>query len=91
MAELTPQQNDAIIDALYGGRKIEAIKLYREATGAELVDAKNFVEKLEAELRAQHPDKFKSPPGGKGCAAGVAMLAAVLAAVAAALLIALVR
>ncbi|MBI5395245.1 MAG: ribosomal protein L7/L12 [Verrucomicrobia bacterium] len=80
MAEpLTPQQTDAIIDALYGGRKIEAIKLYREATGAGLAESKGFVEKLEAELRAQHPDKFKTPPGGKGCAVGAGVFLAIVA------------
>jgi hypothetical protein len=87
MAELTQQQTDAIIDALYASRKIEAIKLYREATHAGLAESKDFVEKLEAELRAQHPEKFKTPPGGKGCAVGAAVLGAVLVAIATALFV----
>jgi len=34
--------------AALAGQKIEAIKLYREASGADLVEAKRFVEGLEA-------------------------------------------
>ncbi len=34
--------------AVAGGRKIEAIKLYRESTGAGLAEAKRAVESLEA-------------------------------------------
>lgn len=75
---MNPQQNDAIIDALYAGRKIEAIKLYRETTGTGLAEAKDFVEKLETELRAKQPDKFKSPPGGKGCAVGAGVILAMV-------------
>jgi ribosomal protein L7/L12 len=82
---LTPQQTDTIIDSLYAGHKIEAIKLYREATHTGLAEAKDFVEKLEMELRAKHPDKFKAAPGGKGCAVGAAVILAMLLAGAAAI------
>ena len=54
--------------ALYSGNKIEAIKLYRDATGLGLKESKESVEKLETELRASEPDKFKSAAAGsKGC------------------------
>jgi ribosomal protein L7/L12 len=36
-----------VIDALRGGKKIEAIKEYRVATGAGLREAKDFVEELQ--------------------------------------------
>lgn len=39
-----------IIDALRHGHKIEAIKRYREETGAGLAEAKSFVEALEQTL-----------------------------------------
>lgn len=39
-----------VAERLQAGRKIEAIKLYRDATGASLLDAKNFVEELERTL-----------------------------------------
>ena len=59
-------QAEQIKSALFGGRKIEAIKLYREQTRASLSDAKDAVEKLEAELRVSSPDQFTSTPA-KGC------------------------
>ena len=39
-----------VADLARSGHKIEAIKIYREATGANLLDAKNFVEELERTL-----------------------------------------
>jgi ribosomal protein L7/L12 len=39
---------DSVRTAIAAGNKIEAIKLYREASGAGLADAKRFVEDLEA-------------------------------------------
>ena len=36
-----------IIDLLHRGEKIQAIKLYREMTGASLKAAKEFIESLE--------------------------------------------
>lgn len=52
--------------ALFAGRKIEAIKLYREFTGQGLKESKDFVEALEVELRTSSPEQFTSPPR-KGC------------------------
>jgi hypothetical protein len=84
--ELPENKRQAIMEAIYGGspRKIEAIKLVREATGCGLVEAKQFVEKLGGELYLKEPQKFSASPVGKGCvgmlvAAGLvlAMLSAV--------------
>ena len=36
-----------VVDALRRGRKIEAIKEYRAATGAGLQEAKDYVEELD--------------------------------------------
>jgi hypothetical protein len=72
-----------ITECLYRGQKIQAIKLYREATGAQLVDAKNAVEKFEAELRAAAPEKFTAPARGKGCSVAVTTSALLLALLAA--------
>ncbi|MFL3659387.1 MAG: ribosomal protein L7/L12 [Opitutales bacterium] len=57
-------------DALQSGRKIEAIKLCRELTGLGLKDAKEYVEKLEAELRKETPDAFHE---AKGCMSVLAL------------------
>ena len=67
--ELPENKRQAIMEAIYGGspRKIEAIKLVREATGCGLAEAKEFVEKLGAELYAKEPQKFAANPVGKGC------------------------
>ena len=43
-----------VLDALRRGKKIEAIKEYRAATGAGLREAKEFVEELQR--RASPPD-----------------------------------
>ncbi|MEU6134438.1 ribosomal protein L7/L12 [Nocardioides sp. NPDC047086] len=40
-----PRQ-DEVVALVRAGKKIEAIKVYREATGAGLVEAKNAVERL---------------------------------------------
>lgn len=50
MDEMTPAQRSAIIAAIQDGRKIEAIKLYRRATGSNLVAAKHFIETLQHAL-----------------------------------------
>ncbi len=50
----TPATEDFELQQLLSsGRKIQAIKRYRELTGAGLKDAKNAVEKLEAKLRGR--------------------------------------
>ena len=37
----------SVVDALRRGKKIEAIKAYRLATGSDLKDAKDYVDELE--------------------------------------------
>jgi dihydrodipicolinate synthase/N-acetylneuraminate lyase len=64
---------ERIKELLYEGRKIEAIKVYRDARGVVLKEAKEDVERLEAELREREPEKFKVGSGGKGCV-GVLLL-----------------
>jgi hypothetical protein len=41
-----------VINALQNGKKIEAIKLYREATGAGLKEAKDLIEEVMATSRS---------------------------------------
>jgi ribosomal protein L7/L12 len=62
----SPVQTAAITEALFAGKKIVAIKLYREQTKAGLADAKRAVEEIEAQLRLSAPGLFVSP-AGKGC------------------------
>ena len=62
---------DQIRSVLLEGKKIEAIKIYREATGLGLKESKHAVEFVEAELRGsgQLPLKTKS-----GCFALVSLI-----------------
>ena len=46
-AALSPDSQSAVAAALRGGNKIEAIKLYRAATGADLLTSKEAVEAME--------------------------------------------
>lgn len=65
---------DEIKQALFRGRKIEAIRFYRDSLGGDLASVKEAVEKLETRLRQEEPDSFKAPAAGSGC--GTAVLAA---------------
>lgn len=66
----------AIAESLYAGRKIEAIKRYRECAGVGLAEAKVSVEKIEADLRAAAPEKFRAP-AARGCGTASVVLIAV--------------
>jgi hypothetical protein len=60
-----PLSSDArqqIQEALGRGSKIEAIKIYREATSTGLAEAKHAVEQMEAELRVQAPMPYMDVP-----------------------------
>ena len=72
MTELNEQQRAEILDAIKAGRKIEAIKLYRDATGAGLKEAKEFIEELTAQLLEEDPNAIQS--SGSGCATAVLMM-----------------
>lgn len=61
-------------EAIFAGRKIEAIRLHREMTGLGLKESKDEIEELEQELRASSPEKFTKAPGGSGCALSAAKL-----------------
>ena len=69
--QLTQEEIQQIIDALVGGRKIEAIKIYREATGQGLKEAKDFIETLVPKLIEEDPEKYQSLAKSQrgGCAA----------------------
>lgn len=46
-----PQFPSSFYDALNGGKMIEAIKIYRSVTGADLKDAKKAVEAMARQAR----------------------------------------
>jgi len=68
MGELSTNNRAAVESAIFSGRKIEAIKLYREAgAGTGLAEAKAAVEVMETQLRQVSPEKFSASPGKVGC------------------------
>ena len=81
MNQLTEQQRQAISADVFAGRKIEALKRYREATGVGLKEAKDAVEAIEKDLRQREPDKFAKPAGKAGCMSVVALVALAVSAV----------
>ncbi len=84
--DLTPEQTQQIADALAAGRKIDAIRIHREATGMGLKESKDFIDALIPKLVEQDPAKYAKAAGGGGCAS-VVIAAAVLTALAAAAVI----
>ena len=66
------QHEQRIFDALFAGRKIEAIKIHREATGFGLKESKDFIDALEAQLRNESPEKFIAP-AKRGCASVIVL------------------
>lgn len=75
--ELSPQIRQEINDSLFSGRKLQAIKRYREVTGLGLKESKHFVDQLESALRAASPEKFL-PSSGIGCGAVILICGSVL-------------
>jgi len=70
---------ETITDALFAGKKILAIKFYRELNKVGLAEAKTAVEKMEAELRASSPGQFTAPPT-TGCFTAIVAIGLVGAA-----------
>lgn len=70
--EPTQEQIEEIGSALSSGHKIQAIKIYREATGKDLKAAKEFIDALIPKLREQDPEKYaKLSAQGTGCASAI--------------------
>ncbi|HYO11267.1 MAG TPA: hypothetical protein VER17_20045 [Tepidisphaeraceae bacterium] len=73
MSEPTEPQWAEIQDHLFAGRKIQAIKAYREATHCGLAEAKEAMEAYARRLRQEGPDRFAAPEKS-GCAAAVLLI-----------------
>ena len=75
--DLTEQETAEVIGCLQRGRKIEAIKRYREFTGTGLKEAKEAVEALESSTdRNRSPVEASGHPHAKksGCGSTVFLL-----------------
>jgi ribosomal protein L7/L12 len=74
--------NQTVLTLLAAGRKIEAIKVYREATGVGLKDAKDAVEALEARAAASgalRPIVERPPRRGGAVLLVIALIVGVVA------------
>lgn len=83
MADPTPEQLRQVREALDNGSKIEAIKIYREAVGCDLVTAKGFVDRMQAEGRTDQPEMLTDRK--RGCM-GVLLLGVAIVGVTTAVL-----
>ncbi|MEQ9410027.1 MAG: hypothetical protein RIK87_19985 [Fuerstiella sp.] len=71
---------DQITEALAKGQKIQAIKIYCDATGKRLKEGKEFIDELIPALVERDPDRFSHlTKKGAGCGSAVMLLAAGLA------------
>ena len=77
--EPTEQQWIDIQQELFAGRKIQAIKLYRQFSEADLKTAKDAMDAYEEKLRAQAPERF-SAPAKSGCFSVILLVIGLLGA-----------
>jgi tRNA A-37 threonylcarbamoyl transferase component Bud32 len=60
---LSAEQGDSLRQAIFDGDVPSAVKLYRQSVpGVPKYEAKDYVDRLAAELRAKCPEKFAPPP-----------------------------
>lgn len=74
---------EQVAEALSTGRKIDAIKIYREATGKGLKESKDFIDELIPRLIDQDPERFaalNNTAAGCGTSAGLLLIALVVTA-----------
>ena len=71
-----PARDDALTAEILAGRKIQAIKLYREVHHVDLKTAKDAVEAIEATMRRNSPGDFPAAPstGSGGCSGWIIFL-----------------
>ena len=77
--EPTQEQIEEIGSALASGRKTEAIKIYRRATGKDLQTSKMFIDAIIPKLKEQDPQKYaKVSAQGAGCASVILLYAGLM-------------
>lgn len=70
-SELTKQDWETIDQFIFTGHKVTAVKMARTSGGYDLEEAKQVVDKREAELKQKFPQKFVKPKSGCGGKAAV--------------------
>jgi len=69
--ELSAEDKQLLTETILAGKKIEAIKQYREMTGLGLKEAKDFIDQFTTELSKTHPEIVQVKRSGCGSAAVV--------------------
>ena len=75
--DLAADQWKQIDEHLFSGRKLHAIKLYRDWTECDLVDSKKTMESRELDLRQHFPLRFTEKKSG--CLGSIVLLFALVA------------
>ena len=75
---LSDDRMDEILDAVHAGKKLEAVKLYKEATGSSLAASKDAIENLMRQLESAQPGSVAHE---KGCLATMLILITLLGGV----------
>ena len=75
---LSAETEEQIAAALVAGRKIAAIRLYRQATGLDLTEAKAYVDQLSEDLCEREPERFAAADNA-GCGSAALLLVGVAA------------
>ena len=83
--ELSDSDRTEVENELFAGRKIQAIKRLRGATGLGLKEAKDIVDAMEKDLRGSTPEKFTAP-AKTGCASIIVLVLGTSLSILAALL-----
>lgn len=66
---------EEIESLIYQGKKIQAIKAYRNATFKGLKESKDYVERLSMELYEKNPARFTAEPSkSAGCGTAIFFL-----------------
>jgi ribosomal protein L7/L12 len=60
-------KTEAILDAIFQGKKLDAVKQYKTASGLGLKESKEFIEDLTQRLKSECPEQFRVADNS-GCA-----------------------
>ena len=66
---------EEIQKCLFEQSKIQAIKIYKEATGEGLKESKEAIERLDTELSSKFPERYTVGPKAAGCMSVFALIA----------------
>ena len=77
--EVDSEVVESVVESLARGQKIQAVRIYMDATGKSLIESRQFIEELIPGLVEKDPERFSGlAKSGAGCGAatGVFLLVA---------------